>query len=154
MLLAAAGRIVTAESIVDALWGEDRPVSASGTLQSYVSRLRRQLEKGEQARLLLWESPGYRLAVDAADVDFRRFEALADQGRALLAAGGPMTPGPSSSRPTRFGAFPPWWNIAIRTSLSASSPAWRTGGWPPSRTGWRPTWPSAATPPSSGSSWS
>ncbi len=89
VLLAAAGRIVTAESIVDALWGEDPPASASGTLQSYVSRLRRQLEKGEQARLLLWEPPGYRLAVDATDVDFLRFEALADQGRALLAAGNP-----------------------------------------------------------------
>ncbi len=89
VLLAAGGRIVTAEAIVDALWGEAPPASASGTLQSYVSRLRRQLEKGDQARLLLWEPPGYRLAVDAADVDFRRFEALADKGRAFLGAGRP-----------------------------------------------------------------
>jgi hypothetical protein len=37
-------RIVTAESIVDVLWG-DPPASASGTLPSYVSRLRRQLER-------------------------------------------------------------------------------------------------------------
>jgi DNA-binding SARP family transcriptional activator/tetratricopeptide (TPR) repeat protein len=87
--LAAAGRVVTAETLVDVLWGDDPPASAPGTLQSYVSRLRRELEpgrnRGEDARILRWEPPGYRLAVDAGDVDFRRFEALADQGRALLA---------------------------------------------------------------------
>jgi DNA-binding SARP family transcriptional activator len=91
VLLAAAGRVVTAEALVDAIWGEEPPASAPGTLQSYISRLRRELEpdraRGADARILLWEPPGYRLAVDAADVDFRRFEALADEGRALLAAG-------------------------------------------------------------------
>ena len=89
VLLAAAGRVVTAEALVDILWGEDPPASAPGTLQSYVSRLRRELERGGGARILLWEPPGYRLAVDAGDVDFRRFEALADEGRALLAADRP-----------------------------------------------------------------
>ena len=93
VLLAAAGRVVTAESLVDILWGEDPPASAPGTLQSYISRLRRELEpgraRGAEARILLWEPPGYRLAVGTDDVDFRRFEARADQGRSLLAAGRP-----------------------------------------------------------------
>jgi DNA-binding SARP family transcriptional activator len=91
VLLAAAGRVVTAEALVDTLWGEDPPASAPGTLQSYISRLRRELEpdraRGAGAQVLLWEPPGYRLAAGAGDVDFRRFEALADEGRALLAAG-------------------------------------------------------------------
>ncbi|HEV3498100.1 MAG TPA: AfsR/SARP family transcriptional regulator, partial [Actinomycetes bacterium] len=91
VLLAAAGRVVTAEALVDVLWGDDPPASAPGTLQSYVSRLRRELEpargRGEEARLLRWEPPGYRLAVEANDVDFRRFEVLADRGRSLLAEG-------------------------------------------------------------------
>ena len=91
VLLAASGRVVTAESLIDVMWGDDPPASAPGTLQSYVSRLRRELEpdraRGTDARLLLWEPPGYRLAASAGDVDFRRFEALADEGRALLAAG-------------------------------------------------------------------
>lgn len=90
-LLVAAGRVVTAESIVDVVWGEEPPASAAGTLQSYVSRLRRALEpgrgRGEGAKVLLWEPPGYRLAVGPDDVDFRRFEALADEGRALLGSG-------------------------------------------------------------------
>ena len=93
VLLAAAGRVVTAEALVDILWGEDPPASAPGTLQSYISRLRRELEperaRGADARVLLWEPPGYRLAVDTGDVDFRRFQAMADEGRALLAAGRP-----------------------------------------------------------------
>jgi DNA-binding SARP family transcriptional activator len=93
VLLAAAGRVVTAEALVDILWAEDPPASAPGTLQSYISRLRRELEpdraRGSEARVLLWEPPGYRLAVDAGDVDFRRFEALADEGRTLLAADRP-----------------------------------------------------------------
>ena len=91
VLLAAGGRVVTAEALVDILWGEDPPASAPGTLQSYISRLRRELEpdraRGADARVLLWEPPGYRLAAEPSDVDFRRFEALAEEGRALLAAG-------------------------------------------------------------------
>jgi DNA-binding SARP family transcriptional activator len=90
-LLVACGRMVTAEALVDAVWGDDPPPSAPGTLQSYVSRLRRVLEpdrpRGQDARLLRWEPPGYRLAVAAENVDFRRFEQLADEGRGLLRAG-------------------------------------------------------------------
>src|SRR5688572_18266451 len=88
MLLAASGRVVSLDAIVDTLWGDNAPESAAGTIQSYVSRLRRSLEPGraprEAARLLVWDPPGYRLAVPADDVDFRRFEALADTGRDLL----------------------------------------------------------------------
>ena len=84
VLLVAGGRLVTVDTLLDVVWGDQPPPSAAGTLQSYVSRLRRRFGEGAQ---LLWEPPGYRLAVQPADVDFRRFEALADEGRALLAAG-------------------------------------------------------------------
>jgi len=84
MLLAADGRLVTADAIVDELWGEVPPSTAAGTLQSYMSRLRRKLAPAVQ---LLWEDPGYKLDVGAAEVDARRFEQLADTGRAHLEAG-------------------------------------------------------------------
>ena len=91
LLLAAAGRVVPAEAVVDALWGDDPPSSAAGTLQSYIHRLRRALEPHraprDQAKVLLWEPPGYRLDVDDDHVDFRRFERLAGEGRSLLEAG-------------------------------------------------------------------
>jgi len=88
ILLVAGGRVVPAEVLIDALWGEEPPSSAAGTLQSYVSRLRRALEParaaGAEAKILVREAPGYRLDVEADDVDFRRFERLAGEGRALL----------------------------------------------------------------------
>ncbi len=91
MLLVAGGRVVPAESIIDALWGHEPPGSAAGTLQSYVSRLRRALvpgaARGEAARVLVWDPPGYKLALEADALDAHRFESLADRGRSLLLAG-------------------------------------------------------------------
>jgi len=91
MLLVAGGRVVPAESIIDALWGDEPPASAAGTLQSYVSRLRRALApagaKGEGGRVIVWDPPGYRIAVEPDAVDAHRFERLADAGREALHAG-------------------------------------------------------------------
>lgn len=83
-LLVAEGHGVTVDGLLDAIWGDDPPASAAGTLQSYVSRLRRHL--GDAAPLR-WEPPGYRLDVDPGSVDFRRFEALVEEGRGLLSQG-------------------------------------------------------------------
>src|SRR5512132_1279950 len=62
MLLVAGGRVVRAESIIEALWGHHPPDSAAGTLQSYVSRLRRALvpggDRSEAAKVLAWDPPG------------------------------------------------------------------------------------------------
>jgi DNA-binding SARP family transcriptional activator len=91
MLLVAGGRVVPAESIIEALWGQNPPDSAAGTLQSYVSRLRRALvpggPRGEAARMLAWDPPGYKLVIESKALDTRRFEAMADQGRGMLLAG-------------------------------------------------------------------
>ena len=64
------------------IWGDAPPASANGTLQTYVSRLRRIVEPagGE----LAFDETGYRLVVDPDDVDLHRFERLADRGHALL----------------------------------------------------------------------
>ena len=43
VLLVADGRSVSVDALIDALWGDEPPASATGTLQSYVSRLRRRL---------------------------------------------------------------------------------------------------------------
>ncbi len=87
VLLAAGGRRVTVDALLDAIWGESPPPSATGTLQSYVSRLRRRF--GDDRRLT-WDESGYRLDADPDEVDFRRFEALAEQGREALDQGRPQ----------------------------------------------------------------
>jgi len=85
VLLAAGGRSVSADALIDAIWGDEPPASAAGTLQSYVSRLRRHVG----AAVVVWDERGYRLDAAADAVDFRRFEALVDEGRNRLEAGDP-----------------------------------------------------------------
>src|SRR5262245_51930322 len=58
MLLASGGRSVSVDAIVDCIWGEDPPQSATGTLHSYVSRLRRRLGADVPLR---YDDAGYRL---------------------------------------------------------------------------------------------
>ncbi|MTD57924.1 BTAD domain-containing putative transcriptional regulator [Amycolatopsis pithecellobii] len=77
-----ANRAVTAESLIDGLWGTDPPSDAANALQSLVSRLRRAL--GDGARLAS-ASGGYLLKVE--EVDAHQFEELAARGRQALAAG-------------------------------------------------------------------
>ena len=87
MLVAADGKVVGDEALIDAIWGESPPMSASGTLQTYVSRLRRALEEIDGS--IVRAPAGYRLDIDPGAIDVHQFEALADDGRALLDAGDP-----------------------------------------------------------------
>ena len=77
VLAAAAGRVVTAEALTDALWGDDLPADPPAALFNQVSRLRRVL-----GAALRTEPGGYRLDVDADDVDAHAFERLLMAGRA------------------------------------------------------------------------
>jgi predicted ATPase/DNA-binding SARP family transcriptional activator/Tfp pilus assembly protein PilF len=91
VLLLHAGEVVSAERLVDELWGEDPPKSARSVLQVYVANLRKVLEPGRARRaaggVLRTRPPGYLVAVAPDDLDLGHFERLAEQGRAALAAG-------------------------------------------------------------------
>ncbi|MEV4243196.1 BTAD domain-containing putative transcriptional regulator [Streptosporangium canum] len=85
-LALAGGRAVEQGVLVDAIWAEDPPTGPAHALQALVSRLRRALgSAGDVAQV----AGGYRLDVDAADVDALRFERLAAAGRDRLRAGDP-----------------------------------------------------------------
>ncbi|NUW35752.1 AfsR/SARP family transcriptional regulator [Nonomuraea sp. SMC257] len=85
-LALAGGRAVEPGVLVDAIWAEDPPAGPAHALQALVSRLRRTLgSAGDVAQV----AGGYRLEVDAADVDALRFEQLAAAGRDRLRAGDP-----------------------------------------------------------------
>ena len=69
-LLLEGGRVVATERLVDLLYGEDAPKTATTSLQNAISRLRRELG----ADVLETRAPGYVLQVSPEQVDARRFE--------------------------------------------------------------------------------
>src|SRR5262245_44422369 len=85
-LALAQGRLVTVDRLIDGVWGDDPPTAAVNALQSLISRLRRALPAGD-AESIVAQPGGYRLAIDAADLDSAAFERLASDGRAALAVG-------------------------------------------------------------------
>ncbi|MFJ9022935.1 BTAD domain-containing putative transcriptional regulator [Streptomyces sp. NPDC102259] len=86
LLLLEAGRGVRVERLTDGLYGAEPPAGAGNALQSQVSRLRRRLAPHAEIEAT---PAGCRLAVPPDAVDLHRFERLAGQGRAALAAGDP-----------------------------------------------------------------
>ena len=81
--LLPAGRTVSADTLIEDLWGKRPPTSARNMLQVYVSKLRKALG----ATAIETVPTGYRLRSDAVAVDTERFESLFDHGREALAAG-------------------------------------------------------------------
>jgi DNA-binding SARP family transcriptional activator len=82
-LLLNRNRVVSVDRLVDDLWGEQPPETATKALQGYVSQLRKALG----ADRLLTKPPGYSLKVEDAELDLARFELLVREGRELLGAG-------------------------------------------------------------------
>jgi predicted ATPase/DNA-binding SARP family transcriptional activator len=80
-LLIDAGRLVTVDRLMDALWGDCPPRTAQASLQVRVSHLRRTIGRDRIAS----EPAGYRLAVVDDDVDATVFERLLADGRGHLA---------------------------------------------------------------------
>ncbi|MEU9243146.1 BTAD domain-containing putative transcriptional regulator [Streptomyces sp. NPDC048385] len=81
-LLLEAGRVVSVESLREALWGGAPPVSARASLHNHVTRLRRLLDDPERLRAV---PPGYLLRVDDGELDVDVFDARVAQARAAHA---------------------------------------------------------------------
>ena len=76
-LLLEAGRVVSAETLVESLWGERAPASAHKVLQVYVSQLRKALGAGA----IETRPPGYLVRAAPDELDLGRFESLAEAAR-------------------------------------------------------------------------
>ncbi len=92
LLALDAGRVVSARTLIERLWPDERPADAANALQSLVSRLRVALRRaGLPDGVLESSAVGYRLATSAAAVDALAFEAQARAGGQALAGGDPAT---------------------------------------------------------------
>lgn len=87
MLALDAGSTVSAERLIDGLWGEDPPASAAKLVQLYVSNLRKALANGDEVEAIVTHGRGYELRVDRDSIDVARFERLLAQGAAREALG-------------------------------------------------------------------
>jgi DNA-binding SARP family transcriptional activator/tetratricopeptide (TPR) repeat protein len=103
LLILHAPEPVSAEQLIDALWGERPPASALHAVQVYISGIRKMLRgagsgtdpdsadagtaesvaSSERASVVRGSS-GYRLVVDSDRVDAFRFEQLVEEGRRAL----------------------------------------------------------------------
>ncbi|MFF0014453.1 BTAD domain-containing putative transcriptional regulator [Streptomyces sp. NPDC005374] len=83
-LLLEAGRVVSVDSLKDALWGSSPPASAKASLHNHVSRLRRLLDDPERLQA---SAPGYLLRVAPGELDVQVYENHAAAARAAHAEG-------------------------------------------------------------------
>ena len=85
VLLTHANRVVPASRVIDELWEDDPPASATNLVQGYVSGLRKALGKDA----IETRGAGYLLRAGPGALDLHRFEQSADAGGRALADGRP-----------------------------------------------------------------
>lgn len=73
MLVFHRGAVVTSQTLVDGVWGEEAPRRAQGTVRTYVSRLRAAFAEAEAGELVCAHG-GYALRAPGATVDALLFE--------------------------------------------------------------------------------
>jgi len=77
LLLLGEGRVVSTDRLLDALWGEHPPRTATTSLQNLVSGLRKVLG----ADAVVTQPPGYRLRPPPGSLDLERFTQLVRDAR-------------------------------------------------------------------------
>ncbi|NNC93395.1 MAG: AfsR/SARP family transcriptional regulator, partial [Acidimicrobiia bacterium] len=89
VLLLSPGRVVSADRLIDELWGDDAPAGGAKTLRYHVSKLRDALEPGRHSGsegIIVTRAPGYALDVSLDAIDAARFESLVRDARRFLSA--------------------------------------------------------------------
>lgn len=90
-----AGRPVSVDGLVDLLWGDSPPDGVAGTLQVYVSGLRRALEPDRPPRapatVLVTVAPGYALHLPDDALDAWRFDRAVTTAHRRLTGGASLT---------------------------------------------------------------
>jgi WD40 repeat protein/DNA-binding SARP family transcriptional activator len=92
VLLLHGNETLSTARLIDELWGEAPPATATKAVHVHVSRLRKALAAGNgngASELVLTHEQGYELRLDPERLDAARFERLLGKGRGELAAGRP-----------------------------------------------------------------
>src|SRR5579859_3734579 len=79
LLALRPGQPVSADRLIDVLWGDGQAANPANALQAQIGQLRRVLG----ATAIVTTEAGYALTIGAGDVDVIRFEQLVAKGRRL-----------------------------------------------------------------------
>jgi DNA-binding SARP family transcriptional activator len=85
ILLLHAGEVVSADRLMDDLWGDSQPTAGATALRVRVSQLRKAL--GDDGELLAARAHGYVLRIEPDQLDLHRFERLVGEGERTLSDG-------------------------------------------------------------------
>jgi YVTN family beta-propeller protein len=100
MLLLHASEVVSADRLIDELWGQRPPPGAPKALQAHISRLRKAIDNhradpreagglsgAPPTAVLVTRGHGYSLVVEPGELDVDRFRGLVEEGRQAMATG-------------------------------------------------------------------
>lgn len=87
LLALRSGRLVSRSSLIDALWGEEAPRTATKTLQAHVAQVRKGLPAAGLGGIVVTRDPGYLLDLERTHVDVHRFDFFVRLGREALEQG-------------------------------------------------------------------
>ena len=93
LLLLSANQVVSADRLIEALWGEAPSDKARHNLHANAERLRKGVSSGQDAdgpgQVIITRSPGYVIRLRPEELDLNRFETLVGEGTDRLLAGDP-----------------------------------------------------------------
>jgi DNA-binding SARP family transcriptional activator len=78
LLLTRANEVVSADRLIDELWGAQPPRTTANALQYHVSQLRKALAPREA---IVTQEPGYVIRIGPDELDLLRFEMLVEEAR-------------------------------------------------------------------------
>ena len=87
LLALRAGTVVSSDRLIEGLWGDEPPASATKLVQLHVSQLRKALAEAGDGEAILTRGHGYELRLGPDDVDARRFERMVAGGSPREALG-------------------------------------------------------------------
>ncbi len=88
VLIVNAGRIVSSDRLLEAVWGDDQPQSGIRSLRFHIWKLRSALQPKRETSeegVIATRAPGYVLLADPLDIDAVRFQRMAAAAQAILA---------------------------------------------------------------------
>ena len=86
-LLSRVDEVVSVQSLISEIWGDQPPPKARGALHVYMAQLRNGLAESaavDRQATIITEGPGYLLRLGSAEFDQHEFELLLGRARSLL----------------------------------------------------------------------